>query len=69
MSAYRQQALIDVPLATVWELVRDPNRHPEWWPRVVKVQCDPAPVSGRVGPHGGVPCAVISRASPSSSPR
>jgi len=40
MSAYRQQALIDVPLPTVWELVSDVNRHPEWWPRVVKVQCD-----------------------------
>jgi hypothetical protein len=40
MSAYRQQALIDVPLTTVWELVRDPNRHPEWWPRIVKVQCE-----------------------------
>jgi len=40
MSAYRQQALIDVPLSTVWALVHDPNRHPEWWPRVVKVHCD-----------------------------
>ena len=34
MSAYRQQALIDVPITTVWGLVSDPNRHPEWWPRV-----------------------------------
>jgi hypothetical protein len=40
MSAYRQQALIDVPITTVWELVRDVNRHPEWWPRVVEVQCE-----------------------------
>ena len=40
MSAYRQQALIDVPITTVWGLVSDPNRHPEWWPRVVKVQCE-----------------------------
>jgi hypothetical protein len=40
VSAYRQQALINVPLPAVWELVHDPNRHPEWWPRVVKVQCD-----------------------------
>jgi Polyketide cyclase / dehydrase and lipid transport len=40
MSAYRQQALIDVPITTVWGLVSDVNRHPEWWPRVVKVQCD-----------------------------
>jgi hypothetical protein len=40
MSAYRQQALIDVPIETVWELVSDADRHPEWWPRVIKVQCD-----------------------------
>lgn len=40
MSAYRQQALIDVPLPRVWELVRDPRRHPEWWPRVIEVQCE-----------------------------
>jgi hypothetical protein len=40
MSAYRQQAMIDVPLPKVWELVSDVERHPEWWPRVVKVQCE-----------------------------
>jgi hypothetical protein len=40
MSAYRQQALIDVPITTVWALVSDVNRHPEWWPRIVKVQCE-----------------------------
>jgi Polyketide cyclase / dehydrase and lipid transport len=40
MSAYRQQALIDVPLTTVWALVSDVERHPEWWPRVIKVQCE-----------------------------
>jgi hypothetical protein len=23
----------------VWDLVSDVNRHPEWWPRVIDVQC------------------------------
>jgi hypothetical protein len=36
----RQQALIDAPIETVWALVRDVNRHPEWWPRVVEVECE-----------------------------
>jgi hypothetical protein len=38
MSASRQQALIDVPVETVWELVSNVDRHPEWWPRVVEVE-------------------------------
>jgi hypothetical protein len=38
MSAYRQQALIDAPVEVVWELVGDPARHPEWWPRVIEVK-------------------------------
>jgi hypothetical protein len=40
MSCFRQQALIDVPVERVWELVGDVNRHPEWWPRVVDVECE-----------------------------
>jgi len=40
VSAYRQQALIDVPIETVWELVGDVHRHAEWWPRVVEVRCE-----------------------------
>ena len=40
MSDCRRQALIDAPIETVWELVRDVNRHPEWWPRVVDVECE-----------------------------
>ena len=40
MSAYRQQALIDVPIETLWALVSDVRRHPEWWPRVEDVRCD-----------------------------
>jgi hypothetical protein len=39
MSCFRQQALIDVPVEKVWELVGDVERHPEWWPRVVDVEC------------------------------
>lgn len=40
MSDCRRQALIDAPVEIVWALVRDVNRHPEWWPRVVDVECD-----------------------------
>ena len=36
----RQQALIDVPVETLWELVGDVRRHPEWWPLVVDVKCE-----------------------------
>jgi uncharacterized protein YndB with AHSA1/START domain len=34
-----QQAYIDAPPETVWELVGDPNRHPDWWPDVLEVEC------------------------------
>jgi uncharacterized protein YndB with AHSA1/START domain len=40
MSDCRQQALIDAPVETVWALVRDVERHAEWWPRVVEVECE-----------------------------
>jgi hypothetical protein len=40
VSLYRQQALIEAPPEVVWELLGNPNRHPEWWPRVVEVQCE-----------------------------
>jgi Polyketide cyclase / dehydrase and lipid transport len=39
MSFYRQQAQLDAPGAAVWELVGNVERHPEWWPRIVDVQC------------------------------
>ena len=29
--------MIDAPVEAVWELVGDPRRHPEWFPRVVEV--------------------------------
>jgi uncharacterized protein YndB with AHSA1/START domain len=40
VSDCRRQALIDAPVEAVWALVRDVNRHPDWWPKVVEVQCD-----------------------------
>ncbi|HEX6459779.1 MAG TPA: SRPBCC family protein [Thermoleophilaceae bacterium] len=40
MSEYRHQALIQAPIERVWELVGDPARHPEWFPRVVEVRGD-----------------------------
>jgi hypothetical protein len=38
MSEVHQQALFDAPLSTVWELVGDPRRYPEWLPRVFEIQ-------------------------------
>ena len=37
MSAVRRQAVIDAPVEQVWNLVGDPRRHPEWFPRVIEV--------------------------------
>jgi hypothetical protein len=34
----RHQALVPATPRSVWELVGQPNRHPEWWPGVVEVQ-------------------------------
>jgi uncharacterized protein YndB with AHSA1/START domain len=36
----RQQKLIDAPVKVVWDLVGDPNRHPEWWPTTVDTECE-----------------------------
>ena len=38
MSTTRSQALIAAPPSRVWELLGDPRRHPEWWPRVIEVR-------------------------------
>jgi uncharacterized protein YndB with AHSA1/START domain len=35
----RQQAVIDAPVEEVWDLIGDPNRHPEWWPTMLEVEC------------------------------
>ena len=40
MSEARRQAYIDAPVEAVWRLIEDVDRHPEWWPRVVAVDCD-----------------------------
>ena len=34
-----QQTFIDAAPETIWELVGDPNRHPDWWPGIVEVEC------------------------------
>src|SRR4051812_29218500 len=40
MSLSRHQGFIDAPIEVVWDLLADVDRHPEWWPRVVEVECD-----------------------------
>jgi uncharacterized protein YndB with AHSA1/START domain len=40
MSLCRQQALIEAPVETVWRLIGEPERHPEWWPKVIEVDCE-----------------------------
>jgi hypothetical protein len=40
MSDCRQQTWIDAPIEVVWGLVRDVDRHAEWWPKVVEVECE-----------------------------
>lgn len=39
VSDCRRQA-IEAPIEIVWELIRDVNRHPDWWPRVVDVESE-----------------------------
>jgi polyketide cyclase/dehydrase/lipid transport protein len=38
MSAVHEQAQVDAPVSTVWELVGDPRRYSEWLPRVFEIQ-------------------------------
>ena len=38
MSDVREDAVLDAPVPTVWELVGNPSRYPEWFPRVLDVQ-------------------------------
>jgi uncharacterized protein YndB with AHSA1/START domain len=37
MSAVHEQTLVDAPVSTVWELVGNPDRYPEWFPRVFEI--------------------------------
>ena len=34
-----QQTFVRAPIERVWELVGDPNRHAEWWPEMLEVEC------------------------------
>ena len=38
MSVTHSQALIEASPQQVWDLVGDPRRHPEWWPRIIEVR-------------------------------
>jgi uncharacterized protein YndB with AHSA1/START domain len=40
VSEVRQQAYIEAPVEVVWDLIADADRHPEWWPRVLAVECE-----------------------------
>jgi uncharacterized protein YndB with AHSA1/START domain len=40
MSHCHQQTFIEAPVETVWTLISDVERHPQWWPRVVEVECE-----------------------------
>lgn len=40
MSDCRSQAHIEAPIRVVWDLIADVDRHPEWWPRVVEIECE-----------------------------
>jgi hypothetical protein len=40
VSDARQQTFIDAPREVVWELIADVDRHPEWWPGVIEVDCE-----------------------------
>ena len=40
MSLVRQQGFVEAPVEVVWDLISDVERHPEWWPRVIEVQCE-----------------------------
>jgi hypothetical protein len=38
MSACHRQALLEAPVERIWDLVGNPARYPEWWPRVIEVR-------------------------------
>ncbi len=38
MSKVHDQVLIHAPPERIWELIGNPARHPDWWPRVVEVR-------------------------------
>jgi uncharacterized protein YndB with AHSA1/START domain len=44
MASWKQQALIDAPVAEVWELVSDPARGPQWSEEVIAVTGAPTKI-------------------------
>jgi hypothetical protein len=40
VSVARRQAQIEAPVQALWELLGDPNRYPEWWPRIIETRCE-----------------------------
>jgi len=40
VSDARRQAFIPAPRSLVFELVADVDRHPDWWPGVIQVECE-----------------------------
>jgi uncharacterized protein YndB with AHSA1/START domain len=47
MSEVHEQALLDAPISTVWELVADPRRYTEWFPRVFEIHGERFEEGGR----------------------
>jgi uncharacterized protein YndB with AHSA1/START domain len=59
-----QQMFIDAPADRIWELVGDPNRHPEWWPEMLEVECADLKEGCRYrgvvkGPFGSAPHDLV----------
>jgi uncharacterized protein YndB with AHSA1/START domain len=52
VASWKQQALIEAPVETVWEILVDPSRSPEWDEDVIEVTG--APVEIQVGSTFGV---------------
>jgi uncharacterized protein YndB with AHSA1/START domain len=59
-----QQTFIQAPADRIWELVGDPNRHPEWWPEMLEVECADLKEGCRYrgvvkGPFGAAPHDLV----------
>jgi uncharacterized protein YndB with AHSA1/START domain len=47
MSEATEDAHLNAPVETVWELVGDPRRYPEWFPRVFEIEGEHYEEGGR----------------------